>query len=74
MQHLTKFKSSNVASAEYDPAAKSLTVKFKGTAHSYHYKAVAPETWAGLEKAESKGAFLRQHVIGKHLHIKLPHA
>lgn len=51
--------SSQVAGYGYDAATRRLAVKFKSTSDKvYEYKDVAPETFAAMEAADSKGSFV----------------
>lgn len=70
--------SSNVERIGFDEAMRVLVVTYrlpaprKGqnviyeTGRMYVYTPVSFDTWTALMLAESKGAYLRQHIIGNH--------
>lgn len=59
--------SSQVAEWGYCPVTQKLAVKFKSSPDRvYEYKGVKPEVAEGMEKAESKGAFLYKHIKPVH--------
>lgn len=53
--------SSHVEWVEWDPASRTLAVSYKG-GRVYRYAGVPYETWVGLQKAASKGSFLRREI------------
>ena len=56
MISLTPVKSSNLAAVGYDPATRTLAVRFTGTAAKvYHYKDVPAEAHTALMAADSIG-------------------
>lgn len=57
VQHLSKFKSSNIKAATFDAKKKELVIDFK-SGSSYRYPGISPETWADFKKAPSKGSFV----------------
>lgn len=71
MKHetLSGFKSSNVAGAKFYAMTHTLVVTFKGGA-VYTYHSIRPDTWQAMKDAESKGSFLREHIIPKHKGVK----
>ena len=58
-------KSGNLEGAKYDPAAKKLTVKFKGGSE-YEYDEVPEDVWknfsATFQADDSTGKFFHQHI------------
>lgn len=62
---MSPVKSSQVASIGYDNASKTLAVTFK-SGGTYHYHDVSSDQFAGLQKAESAGKYLGQHIKPKH--------
>lgn len=60
---LTPVKSSNIESAGYDPATKTLTVKFINGG-TYHYAGCDQHHFDGLCSAESAGKYLHKHIKG----------
>ena len=69
MEH-TKLKSSNVASAGYDPATKRLEVIFTSGGH-YQFSDVPQDVYDSFLKAESFGRFFQANVRGKYPHKRL---
>lgn len=67
---MSAVKSSSVSEAGYDPATKTLAVKFSNGG-TYHYHGVSKEAFEQLQKAESYGKHFRSTILGKHKHIKL---
>lgn len=65
IEHFTNFKSSNVKSLTYDPAADRLTVEFQSGTR-YSYDAVPAKKWHELRGAKSIGGFMAKHVVGQH--------
>ena len=57
--------SSNVAKAEYDDQARTLTVHYK-SGGTYEYQGVPPEKWNGLRGAASAGGFIHDHIKPHH--------
>lgn len=64
MIDLKAVDSSVVAAAGYQPEERLLVVLFN-TGRAYEYYDVPEEIYDGLMAAESKGAYINQHVIGK---------
>lgn len=58
---LSPLKSSNIESAGYDPATRTLTVKFKNGG-TYHYDGCTQDHYDGLCSAESPGKYLHKHI------------
>lgn len=56
--------SSNIVSAGYDPASKTLEIVFKNGA-IYRYTGVPKETYEGMWKAESMGRFVAANIATK---------
>ena len=63
-------KSSQVTHAGYDPETKILQIQYK-SGGTYKYKDVSQENYDKLQKAESFGKYMHQHISGKHSHVKL---
>jgi len=64
----TEVKSSQVHSVAFDPATKTLAVRFhgkNGPGSLYHYANVSLDKHADFMKAESKGKFLGIHIKAK---------
>lgn len=61
-----KSQSSNVVAFTHDPAKGDLDVTFHG-GRIYRYKNVSVNKAHELEKADSKGGYLNQHIIPHHL-------
>lgn len=57
--------SSHVEWIEWDPATRILQVGYKG-GRAYRYSNVPYETWVRLQRASSKGSFLRREIQPKH--------
>lgn len=53
--------SSQVSAIGYDAASKTLAVTFK-SGGTYHYHDVPSDKYVGLQKAESAGKYLGQHI------------
>ena len=69
-------KSSQIDSVGYDPATKTLAVKFL-TGGIYHYANVEPEAFDALKSADSIGKHFGQHIRGnsdKYPHTKVVHS
>lgn len=54
--------SSQLSEYGYDEATKTLAIKFKHGGSVYHYDNVAPELYADLCAAESKGSFFGKRI------------
>lgn len=65
-----KVKSTQVDSFRYDPAARVLSVTFKGGGE-YHYSDVPQGVVDGFKKAESAGKYLASSIKGKFKHAKV---
>lgn len=62
---LTPVKSSNIEALYYDDKTRLLTVKFKsGAMHDYH--GVHPDTWLGLQAADSVGKYFHANIRNAH--------
>lgn len=57
-------KSKAIIGHGYDAASKTMALQFKG-GKVYHHLGVSPETYAGLQEAESKGGYVAKHITGK---------
>lgn len=57
--------SAHVAWIEWDPASRTLRVEYRG-GRLYEYAGVPYETWVRLQRAPSKGSFLRREIHLKH--------
>jgi hypothetical protein len=66
---LTPVKSSNIEAAGYDPATRTLTVKFRNGG-VYHYHDCHQHHFDGLCSAESPGSYLHAHIKGSFAHKK----
>ena len=70
MEHV-KANSSSVESHGYDPATRTLEVKFKGSGKTYSYAGVPYDTHLRLTTAKSVGKFVHKNIIpnyqGKHV-------
>lgn len=62
---ITTFASSNLATGEYDPAQKVLTLTFQRGAE-YEYENVPQEVWDRLVTAVSPGKFFRDEIMGRY--------
>ncbi len=58
---LSPLKSSNIEAAGYDPATRTLTVKFKNGG-TYHYEGCSQDHYDGLCSAESAGKYLHKTI------------
>jgi hypothetical protein len=63
--------SSQVAEYGYDPAARTLAVRYKNGG-LYHYEDVPQKEFDGLCKAQSAGSFLHANVKSKYKHKLIP--
>ena len=63
-------KSSNLDEVGYDPATRTLHVRFQG-GNTYEYAEVPSQAYMDLITADSKGKHFHQHVRGKYVHRKL---
>lgn len=66
---LTPVKSSNIEGAHFDPATRTLTIKFK-SGGTYHHSACTQELYDGLCGAESPGSYYHKTIKGKFKHSK----
>lgn len=66
---LSPLKSSNIEAAGYDPATRTLTVKFKNGG-TYHYEGCTKDHYEGLCSAESAGGYLHKHIKSAYKHKK----
>lgn len=55
----------------YDPQTRRLEVVFH-TGRIYCYEGVEPEVYQGLLAAESKGSYMRAHLIGRYPYRRGP--
>lgn len=67
---LVPVRSSNIEAVGYDPATRTMGVRFKG-GMTYHHLDVSPEAHGALMSAPSKGAHYHQNVKGKFVTKKL---
>lgn len=68
---LQPVESSNLEAIGYDPASRTLAVKFKnGTL--YHYADVPASVWEGLQGASSAGRFYSAMIRGTFTGTKQP--
>ncbi len=58
---LTPHTSSTIAGSHYDPATRTMTIKFKGGG-IYKYGGVVQQTYDGLVNAESIGKYFHKHI------------
>jgi hypothetical protein len=64
MVTMIEVESSNVAAIGYDPKKQELYVKFQGDgARLYKYLKVPSLVWEHMQRAQSKGTFLRQILV-----------
>ena len=61
---LTQIYSSNIKAVGYDPATKTLRVKFN-TNKIYDYMNLSPEEFEAFMDAPSKGSYFHQFIKGK---------
>lgn len=59
-------ESSQLKEYGYDPASKTLAIRFKANDALYHYSDVPPEVFESLTKAKSFGRFFGEHLRGKY--------
>jgi len=62
--YFAKFESSSLAEGLYNELNETLVITFQSGVR-YFYKGVPVETWIGLLKAESKGAFFSSEIRSK---------
>jgi lysyl-tRNA synthetase class 2 len=62
--------SSVVANVKYDRPSRTLDIRFV-TGRVYRYADVPPEMYAGLLRAESKGAFFNGHIRDRYPYREL---
>ena len=62
MIDLKAVDSSMIAAAGYDPETRTLVVLFNNV-KAYEYHGVPQEEYEGLMAAESKGSYMRAHII-----------
>lgn len=67
---MTGVKSSQVHSIGHDTASNTLAVRF-ASGGTYHYHGVTAEQFAAMQKAESVGKYLGQHIKPKHKVTKI---
>ena len=68
--NLVTVESSMAHAAGYDPERRELEVIFT-TGHIYRYGGVPPDVLPALLAADSKGKFLRAHVLGVYPFVRL---
>jgi hypothetical protein len=51
-----------IGSIDYDPEARSLTIRFVPSGRSYRYAGVPPDVYETFRRAFSKGAFFNRHI------------
>jgi len=61
---MSSFSSSNVHSALYDYGQSELYVRYlrDGPDTIYRYWGVGPQTWSGLQSANSKGSYINRNI------------
>ena len=69
MKH-TPVQSSQIASVGYDPATKTLEIKFTRGGH-YAYANVSQDAYAALIGAKSIGSHFHSHIRGQFNHKRL---
>ncbi len=62
MVTLYPVESSMIAAAGYDPERRYMLVLFN-TGKAYEYYNLPPEEFEGLMSAESKGGYMREHIL-----------
>lgn len=62
--------STSLRAVSYDPDRRELEVEFT-TGGRYRYQDVAPETYAGLMRAESLGAYFNRVIRGHHPYTEI---
>ncbi len=62
---LQPVKSSNIESVGYDPASKTMQVKFR-SGSTHQYSGIAPEVHAAFMGASSHGAYYAARVRGRY--------
>ena len=62
---LISVESSMIAAAGYDPESHTLVVLFNN-GKAYDYYDVPSEEYQGLMEAESKGQYMRSHIMGNY--------
>ncbi len=62
MVTLIPVDSSMISAAGYDPQRRYLVILFN-TGKAYEYFDVPPEEYEGLMAAESKGEYMREHIL-----------
>jgi hypothetical protein len=67
---LQSVKSSNIESVGYDPASKTMQVKFR-SGSTHEYGGISPEVHAAFMGASSHGAHYAAHVRGRYPGKKL---
>lgn len=65
MVTLAPVDSSMISAAGYDPEQHYLLVLFN-TGKAYEYYDVPPEEFEGLMAAESKGGYMREHILDQY--------
>lgn len=68
---LVAVSSSNLRAIGYDKKSRVLRILFNDGDCAYDYLAVPPQLFNQLKKAESKGTFFAQHVLGKFSYTKI---
>lgn len=69
---MTAVESSQLKEHGYDPATRTLAIRFRANNRLYHYSDVPQETYDGLCKAESFGRFFNESLRGKHEYAAIP--
>ena len=64
-------RSSNIASAEYDPEEEELVIKFR-SGQSYAYEGVDQVTFDDLMTASSAGEYFNRWIKGRYPERKVP--
>ncbi len=65
MVTLLPMESNMISAAGYDPERRYLLVLFN-TGKAYEYYEVPPEEYNGLMAAESKGEYMREHILDQY--------
>ncbi|MBS4074572.1 KTSC domain-containing protein [Ameyamaea chiangmaiensis] len=58
--------STSVASADYNPATRVLTIQFRGSGKHYSYHGVPQPVYDGLLNASSKGRYYDAFIKGRY--------
>ena len=61
-----KFEDSSLASCDYDPETRELTIEFTRSGDRYRYFDVDPEDHEDLCEAPVPGKFFHRYILGHH--------